>query len=147
MRPNSLSRLFLEMLEGEGAGDYFAPCVGFALGLLVAGFERLQLGVELFAFPAEEFQPIGRGLARHRSVRDSVAEIYAVIREAWRNHRCRQVSRSGHPERFAKGALMHYLRQCSDGRGVPLHPHTPATLPAMTLQRARSCRGDLFAAG
>ncbi len=31
---------------------------------------------------------------------------------------------------------MHYLRQCSDGRGVPLHPHAPAAvLPALNRRR------------
>ena len=47
--------IFLVMFQSEGAGDDFAPGIGFALGLLVAGFEGSQLGIELLAFFAEEF--------------------------------------------------------------------------------------------
>jgi hypothetical protein len=51
--------VFLEMLEGEGTGDDFAAGIGLAFGLFVAGFERLQLGVELVAFFLEEFEAVG----------------------------------------------------------------------------------------
>ncbi len=63
--------VFLEMFQRERAGDDFAPGIGFAFGLLLAGFERLQLGVELVAFLPQEFEPVGGGLARHRSFCDS----------------------------------------------------------------------------
>lgn len=57
----------LEMFEREGAGDDLAPCVGFAFGLFVAGLEGFQLGIDLVAFLAEEFEPIGGGSAWHCS--------------------------------------------------------------------------------
>ena len=47
------------MFQSEGAGDNFAPGIGFAFGLLVAGFEGPQLGIELIAFFAESFEPVG----------------------------------------------------------------------------------------
>ena len=49
------------MLAPKRAEDDFAPGVGFAFGVLVAGFESSQLGVELVAFFAEDFEPIGGG--------------------------------------------------------------------------------------
>jgi hypothetical protein len=53
------------MFQGEGAGDDFAPDIGFAFGLLVTGFECSELCVELLAFFAEGLKAIGCGLARH----------------------------------------------------------------------------------
>ena len=56
-----------EMFESKGAGDDLAPGIGFAFGLFVAGFEGFQLGIDLVTFFAEEFEPVGRGGARHLS--------------------------------------------------------------------------------
>ena len=53
--------VLLVMLAPKRAEDDFAPGVGFAFGLLGAGFESSQLGIELVAFFAEDFEPIGRG--------------------------------------------------------------------------------------
>jgi hypothetical protein len=57
----------LEVFESKSAGDDLAPGVGFAFGLFVASFEGFQLGIELIAFLAEEFEPVGRGSAWHCS--------------------------------------------------------------------------------
>jgi hypothetical protein len=59
--------IFFEMFQRQSAGDNLAPGIGFAFGLFVAGFEGFQLGIELIAFLAEEFEPVGRGWAWHCS--------------------------------------------------------------------------------
>ena len=46
--------VLLVMLAPKRAEDDFAPGVGFAFGLLGAGFESSQLGIELVAFFAED---------------------------------------------------------------------------------------------
>ena len=51
-----------------------------------------------------------------------------------------------HPAALAKGALMHYLRQCSDGRGIPLHPYAFRAIRGLGPAAPRTCRGYLFAA-
>jgi hypothetical protein len=55
------------MFERQGTGDNLAPGIGFAFGLFVAGFEGFQLGIDLIAFLAEEFEPVGGGSAWHVS--------------------------------------------------------------------------------
>jgi len=46
--------IFLEVFQRQYPGDDLAAGIGLAFALLSTGFERLQLGVELIAFLAQE---------------------------------------------------------------------------------------------
>ena len=57
-----------KMLQREGPGDDLAAGIGLALDLFLPGVKRTELGVELVAFLAKEFDLIGGRAAWHGRV-------------------------------------------------------------------------------